>query len=250
MRILILEDEAPAARNLVSIIDKLIEKKSFTVLESIAETLEWFDENRSPDLVFMDIHLADGSSFEIFNHTKITCPIIFTTAYDEYALKAFRVNSIDYLLKPITTEAVKKALNKLDQLSNQQSSSINMKELLPLLQRREYRMSFLVHHKGDKLIPLRVEDIAAFFIEEGIIRLITFFDKTYNIDQTREELEIMLNPTDFFRANRQTIISRDAVNDIDLWFNGRLSVNIKTRFPGKIIVSKAKVPEFKEWFTK
>jgi DNA-binding LytR/AlgR family response regulator len=124
-----------------------------------------------------------------------------------------------------------------------------MKELLPLLQRREYRMSFLVHHKGDKLIPLRVEDIAAFFIEEGIVRLITFLDKTYNIDQTLEELEIMLNPTDFFRANRQTIISRDAVNDIDLWFNGRLSVNMKTRFPGKIFISKAKAPEFKEWFT-
>lgn len=250
MKVLIIEDEAPASRSLLSILDRLMDNKLVTILESIAETLEWLAENRSPDLIFMDIHLADGSSFEIFNHADITCPIIFTTAYDEYALKAFRVNSIDYLLKPITEEAVKKALNKLEQLSNQQSSMINIKELIPLLQRREYRRSFLVHHKGDKLIPVKVEDTAAFFIEEGIVRLATFYEKTYSIDHTLEELEIMLHPGDFFRANRQTIISRNAVRDIDLWFNGRLSVNLKTRFPDKIIVSKAKVPEFKEWFTK
>jgi DNA-binding LytR/AlgR family response regulator len=249
MNILILEDEAPAARNLVSIIDKLIIKKTLTILESIAETLEWFKENRSPDLIFMDIHLADGSSFEIFNHAEITCPIIFTTAYDEYALQAFKVNSIDYLLKPVTAEAVKKALDKLDKLSNQQPSSIDMKALLPLLQRREYRRSFLVHYKGDKLIPLRVEDIAAFYIESGVVRSITSLGQTYNMDQTLEDLEVMLNPTNFFRANRQTIISRDAVNDIDLWFNGRLSVNLKGRIFGKVIVSKAKAPDFKKWFT-
>jgi len=249
MRVLIIENEAPAARNLVSILEKLIENKTITILESIAETLEWFQENRSPDLIFMDIQLADGYAFEIFNHTKITCPVIFTTAYDEYALQAFKVNSIDYILKPITIEAVKKALNKLEQLLNQQPSSINLKDLIPMLQRREYRRSFLVHHKGDKLIPLRVEDVAAFYIEDGIVRLITYLGQTYGIDQTLEELEVMLNPTDFFRTNRQTIISRDAVSDIDLWFNGRLSVNLKIRLPDRTIVSKSKVPEFKKWVT-
>jgi len=249
MRVLIIENEAPAARNLVSILEKLIENKTITILESIAETLEWFQENRSPDLIFMDIQLADGYAFEIFNHTKITCPVIFTTAYDEYAWQAFKVNSIDYILKPITIEAVKKALNKLEQLLNQQPSSINLKDLIPMLQRREYRRSFLVHHKGDKLIPLRVEDVAAFYIEDGIVRLITYLGQTYGIDQTLEELEVMLNPTDFFRTNRQTIISRDAVSDIDLWFNGRLSVNLKIRLPDRTIVSKSKVPEFKKWVT-
>jgi DNA-binding LytR/AlgR family response regulator len=249
MRILIVENESPAVRNLVSILDKLIENKSLTVLESIAETLEWFKENSNPDLIFMDIHLADGYAFEIFNHTNITCPVIFTTAYDEYALQAFKVNSIDYLLKPITAEAVKKALDKLKQLSNQVPFSVRLKDLIPLLQGREFRRSFLVRHKGDKLIPLRVDDFASLYIENGIVRLITFSGQTYVMDQTLEELEVMLNPADFFRANRQTIISRDAVSDIDLWFNGKLSVNLKIRFPGKILISKAKAPDFKEWFT-
>jgi DNA-binding LytR/AlgR family response regulator len=249
MRILIIENEPPAARNLVSILDKLIENKTLTILESIAETLEWFAENRNPDLIFLDIHLADGYAFEIFNHTKITCPVIFTTAYDEYALQAFKVNSIDYLLKPITAEAVKKALDKLEQLLIQVPSLVRLKELIPQFQRREYRRSFLVHHKGDKLIPLKVDDFAAFYIENGIVRVITTLGQTYIIDQTLEELEVMLNPADFFRANRQTIISRDAVSDIDLWFNGRLSVNLKIKLPDKIFISKAKAPEFKEWFT-
>ena len=249
MKILIIENESPAARNLVSILDKLIGNKSLTILESIAETLEWFAENRSPDLIFMDIHLADGYAFEIFNHTKITCPVIFTTAYDEYALQAFKVSSIDYLLKPITTEAVKKALEKLEQLLIQAPSSALLKNLYPLLQRPEYRRSFLVHHKGNKLIPLKVDDFAALYIENGIVRLITFLGETYIIDQPLEELEVMLNPVDFFRANRQTIISRDAVSDIDLWFNGRLLVNLKIRLPDKIYISKAKAPEFKNWFS-
>jgi DNA-binding LytR/AlgR family response regulator len=250
MNILIIEDEALAARNLASILDDILVHRTYTMLESIAETLEWFEDNEMPDLIFMDIHLADGSAFVLFNHIKISCPIIFTTAYDTYALQAFKVNSIDYLLKPITREAVARALDKLESFSALKPDMKTLKELLPLLEKtREYRKSFLVHQMGDKLIPLKVEDIAIIIIDAGIVRAVTFEQKTFSIDHPLDELEFMLNPTDFFRANRQMIVARNTVNDIELWFNGRLSVNLKIELSEQVLVSKARASEFKAWLT-
>jgi DNA-binding LytR/AlgR family response regulator len=250
MNILIIEDEALAARNLASILDDILVHRTYTMLESIAETLEWFEDNEMPDLIFMDIHLADGSAFVLFNHIKISCPIIFTTAYDTYALQAFKVNSIDYLLKPITREAVARALDKLESFSALKPDMKTLKELLPLLEKtREYRKSFLVHQMGDKLIPLKVEDIAIIIIDAGIVRPVTFEQKTFIIDHPLDELEFMLNPTDFFRANRQMIVARNTVNDIELWFNGRLSVNLKIELSEQVLVSKARASEFKAWLT-
>ncbi|HEY4788718.1 MAG TPA: LytTR family DNA-binding domain-containing protein [Bacteroidales bacterium] len=250
MNAVIIEDEFLAARNLLSILDETGEVKVIATLESIAETEEWFHTHSKPDIVFMDIHLADGSAFEIFERIHVSCPVIFTTAYDEYALKAFKVNSIDYLLKPIEGEAVKKALQKLKTLTGHADPQSDLQKIISLFKTKaSYKTNFLVPVKGDKLIPLNVEEIALFYISDGVIKAQTFDDKTYTLEYTLEELTGLLNPEEFFRANRQFIVGRNAIRDLDLWFNSRISVNVKVTVPEKILISKARVFEFKSWFT-
>lgn len=249
MKALIIEDEELAARNLTGILNTTGEIKPVAILESIVETVEWFEVNDLPDLVFMDIHLADGSAFEIFKLIRIDCPIIFTTAYDEYALQAFKVNSIDYLLKPITHEQVSRALEKYKTVSKATSQSPDLSKLMAMLSSKtEYKSHFLVNQKGDKLVPLAVDHIAYLFIELNIVKAVTFEEKSFVMQYTMDELSAVLNPKDFYRANRQFIIARKAIKDIDLWFNSRLSVNLNPSAPEKILVSKARISEFKEWF--
>ena len=248
MNILIIEDEELAVRNLESIFREIGNITPIAVLESIAETLEWFGMNEDPDLVFLDIHLADGSAFEIFKLIDINCPVIFTTAYDEYALQAFKVNSIDYLLKPVDVATVKKALGKLKNITKGNVSD-DMKRLLSILKPgTEYKTHFLVSQKGDKLVPLIANDIAYIYIELNIVKAVTFEEKTFVMQYTMDELAAMLNPKDFYKANRQFIISRKAIKDIDLWFNNRLSINLKPAAPEKVLVSKARITDFKLWF--
>lgn len=249
MKALIIEDEIPAARHLQNVLDKVGNITVLDILDSIAETVEWFESNPLPDLVFMDIHLADGLAFEIFSRTAISCPIIFTTAYDEYALKAFKVNSIDYLLKPVEAADVQEALNKLKRLS----APADMKDALAGLIRtfREqnvYKTHFLIPAKGDKLIPVQTTDLACIYIDTGTLKALTFDGKSYSLDYTLDELTGMLNPYAFFRANRQYVVARNAIHDLDIWFNNRLSVNLKVPVPGKIIISKARISEFRRWF--
>jgi DNA-binding LytR/AlgR family response regulator len=250
MRAIIVEDEMLAARNLQSILEGLEKNiQVMAVLESIAETVEWFSFSREPDVVFMDIHLADGSAFEIFNRITIKSPVIFTTAYDEYALKAFKVNSIDYLLKPVNSDDVRQALEKMEVLSVPgylKSAVDNL--MLSLNRTSSYKTHFLVPAKGDKLIPVKTDDLAYFYTETGIVKAVAYDGKSYRFDYTLDELGSLLDPGMFFRANRQYIISRMAIKDIDLWFNSRLSVNLKTSVPEKILISKARIPEFKLWF--
>jgi DNA-binding LytR/AlgR family response regulator len=250
MKAVIVEDEMLAVRNLQAILERLEKNiQVVAVLESIAETVEWFSFSREPDVVFMDIHLADGSAFEIFNRIKIKCPVVFTTAYDEYALKAFKVNSVDYLLKPLDSDDVRQALEKLEVLTSQGNYNSAVSALMESLKKTPtYKSHFLVSAKGDKLIPVKAEEIAFFFIETGIVKAVTFEEKAYRFDYTLDELSNLLNPVIFFRANRQYIISRMAIKDIDLWFNSRLSVNLKISAPEKILISKARIPEFKFWF--
>lgn len=252
MNALIIEDEKAAVRNLKALLcDEAPDIEIIAVLDSITESVEWFRANPMPELIFLDIHLADGSSFEIFEHVDITCPIIFTTAYDEYALRAFKVNSIDYLLKPIGQSDIRKAIGKLRQLK----AELPVKEpdyssLINVLKRQEsYKTHFLVPVKGDKLLPLSVDMILFFYIHEGNVKAVVTDGKEYTFTQTLDELSDCLNPNLFFRVNRQYLISRKAVLDIDLWFNGRLSVNLKVPVAEKILVSKVRVSEFKEWFT-
>lgn len=250
MKALIIEDEKAAVRNLTAVLAEVApEVEVIDVLDSVADAIDWFALHSMPELVFMDIHLADGSAFEIFDHTDIACPVIFTTAYDEYALRAFKVNSIDYLLKPIGEEDIRAALAKLEHLHGGRPEEPDFLKLIRTLKKEEsYKTHFLVPAKGDKLLPLAVDMISYFYIADGIVKAVTAEGKEYVLSQTLDDLTECLNPQLFFRANRQYLISRDAVKDIDLWFNNRLAINLRIAAPEKVVVSKARVGEFKEWF--
>ncbi len=252
MKALIIEDEVLAAQSLQKLITEVApDTEVIATLQSIEESVAWFDENLMPDLVFMDIHLADGSSFAIFEQVQITCPIIFTTAYDEYALKAFEVSSIDYLLKPINRNDLTRAMNKFNALVGEKS---NNNEAIDALMRqigmkKNYKSCFLVPER-DKLIPLATANIAYFYIDTKTVKAITLDEHTYYMSQTLDDIMLQLNPDDFFRANRQFIVSRKAVKDLTIWFGNKLSLNLSVKIPEQIIISKAKVSEFKNWFSK
>lgn len=251
IRALIVEDEILAAENLIKILQDIGNLDIIGILDSVDETVQWFRQNDAPEILFLDIHLADGSSFEIFDKIEVNCPVIFTTAYDEYALKAFKVNSIDYLLKPLELTAVQHALEKHRKLTL--ASSGAGKDLHNLIswfkKQSSFKSNFLIPAKGDKLIPLNADDVLYFHIDYGTVKAFTTEGRSYNMDKTLDELSEMLNPGLFFRANRQYIISRKAIKDIDFWFNSRLSVNLKIATPEKILISKVRIPEFKSWFS-
>ena len=252
MKALIIEDEVLAAQSLQKLITEVApDTEIIGVLQSIEESVAWFDENPMPDLVFMDIHLADGSSFAIFERTQITCPIIFTTAYDEYALKAFEVSSIDYLLKPINRNDLTRAMNKFNTLVGEKANNNNAIEILlqQIGMKKSYKSCFLVPQR-DKLIPLATSNIAYIYIEDKSVKTIALDEHVYYMSQTLDEIMNQLNPDDFFRANRQFIVSRKAIKDITVWFGNKLSLNLSVKVPEKIIISKAKVAEFKNWFSK
>ncbi len=249
MKALLIEDEILAARHLVSVLKEVGDIEVINILDSIKSSVSWLESHPLPDLIFMDIHIADGSAFKIFDHVNINCPIIFTTAYDEYAIKAFKVNSIDYLLKPITKEAVEKALAKLRTLSANDNVKSDIKQLIDSLkQEKSYKTHFLVSVKGGKMIPLLAIDIAYIYIDLGIVIAKTFDGKSFNLDFTLDELSDKLNPNDFFRANRQFIIAKNSIKEVDSWFNNRLSINLKVAIPEKILISRTRVTEFREWF--
>ena len=252
MKAVIIEDEHLAAQvlcNLIKDIDNSI--NIIVTLQSIEESIEWFLLNPMPDLVFMDIHLADGSSFSIFDEVNIICPIIFTTAYDEYALKAFQVNSIDYLLKPINKPDLERAITKYLNFVPATNNQDMIAELLDSFKQSTitYKSNFLIPYK-DKLIPLATNNIAYMYIDNKIIKIVTFDDQTYYFDTTLDEIMTMLDPSHFFRANRQFIIAHKAIKDISIWFGNKLSVNLIVNVPEKIIISKARVSEFKSWYTR
>lgn len=250
MKAIIIEDEPLAARNLQAVLDEIGGVTVLAILETVAETVEWFESNAQPDLAFMDIHLADGSSFEVFDRAEIRCPVIFTTAYDEYALKAFKVNSIDYLLKPIESESVRNALQKLKTMMPGIERPDELQKIINLLNKNlTYKAHFLVPVKGNKLIPLEATSIHCIYIENGIVKALCHDDRIFVLEYTLDELINMLNPQDFFRANRQFIIARKAIKDVDLWFNNKLLINLKNQAPHKIFISKAKGLEFKKWYT-
>lgn len=236
MKTVIIEDEKAAVRNLTSLLNEVKpEAEIIAILDSINSTIEWFGIHPMPELVFMDIHLADGSAFEIFDHISITCPIIFTTAYDEYALRAFKVNSIDYLLKPIGKEDIEHAFEKLDNLqdtipengSRRENKEEELLHLIHSLKKQEnYKTHFLIPIKGDKLLPVSIDMIQLFYIKDCQVKAVLTDGVEYNFSLTLDELVDCLNPSLFFRVNRQFLISREAIKDLDLWFNSRLSINL------------------------
>lgn len=253
MKVIIIEDEIVAAQTLSRFISEI--RSDFDIvatLQTVEESVEWFQKNQAPDLAFMDIHLADNSSFAIFDRVKVDCPIIFTTAYNEYALEAFEVNGIDYLLKPINKARLSQAIVKYDNLSRSKGDNTAMitNLLATLNEKQNHRRSHFLIPYRDKLIPLAIKDIAYFMAEYKIAKVVTFDGRSFSLDYSLEELSKHLNPEIFFRVNRQYIVAHEAISDIVLWFGGKLSVNLSVPVPDKIIVSKAKAAEFKDWYTR
>ena len=251
MKALIIEDEMIAAKALKKLLGEVSPGIEIVgVLESIEDSVEWIEENPMPDVIFMDIHLADGSSFTIFDKVSITCPVIFTTAYDEYALKAFEVNSIDYLLKPVSKEALERAMHKLLTLSETRVNSDQVEKLLAQLgEKKKFRNYFLLPER-DKLVPLSVSNVAYAYIEAKTVKMVTYDNKSYYLTQTLDDLIAQLDPHEFFRAHRQFVVARKAIKDVSVWFGNKLAINLIMETPERIIVSKARVGEFKFWFTK
>lgn len=247
MKVIIIEDETAAARNLKVILSKIApEIEILAILDSVKSSVKWLHKNSAPDIIFMDIHLADGKSFLIFNEIEVNSPVIFTTAYDEYALDAFKVNSIDYLLKPIRPEDVERALNKFTKI-NAKAREAYLLKLSQFTSQKDFLKTLLIPHK-EKLIPLSIEKIAFFHTKNDYVSAITIDGKSYPIDKTLDTLMGKLDPKFFFRANRQFIIAHCAVKDVNVWFGNRLLINLIIDSKDQIIISKARVSMFKKWF--
>ena len=250
MNVIIVEDELAASDNLSYLLTKINpDIKVIAILDTVTATVDYFSKPHDGVLVFMDIHLADGISFEIFDKIEVKIPIIFTTAYDQYALKAFKLNSIDYLLKPIDKEELEDALNRFEAQNQQQGiDDVQMKSLMQLIQTKptNFKQTFLVG-MGDRLIPIKTENIAYFFIDTGVVKAVTLQGKSYSLDSKMEEIEEALDPTVFYRANRQFIIKRDAIVNIKFYFNSKLLVSVHPDCKEQIVISKAKATDFKNW---
>ncbi len=255
MKILIIEDEAPAFRRLQQLVLEVIpEAEIVDVIDTVQDSVTWFKTQATPELIFMDIQLADGLSFEIFEETEVNCPVIFTTAFDEYTLKAFKVNSIDYLLKPVKKEELANSLQKLQKLkstlsnSNESDHKPVIAELLQAFKQNNnpYKSRFLVK-LGERLISLSEEEIAYFYAEDGCVLIKTKNEQKFTIDHTLDELEKILDPHVFFRLNRQFIARFQAIEEIHNYFKGKLAVSLSPAWKEHIIISREKAPIFKNW---
>lgn len=246
MRILIVEDETAAYNNLVDIlasIDPGIIIAGNT--ESISQTLMWLKNNPIPDLVLMDIHLSDGSAFEIFRNIELETPVIFTTAYDVYAMEAFRVNSIDYLLKPIKTEDMKRALDKFKKLTRPDILKY-LEQLAKFTPTSGFKDKILIPFR-DKLQPVDMKDISFFYTTDKNTRVFLKNGRSFPYSKTLDQIEATLNPVDFTRANKQFIVARDSVKNLTIWFDSRLLLTLDVEPPERVYVSKNKAAAFKAW---
>jgi len=249
MEILIVEDETVAYENLVEILAEISPRICIVGnTESISQTIQWLHDNPAPDLILMDIHLSDGSAFTILETIRVETPIIFTTAFDEYALEAFKVNSIDYLLKPIKTEDVERALAKFERLTHSEMRQYldRMTRFAPVI---NYKDKLLVPYK-DKLVPVSLKDVSCFYTTEKHTAVYLKDGSSYPYSKTLDQIMLSLNPADFIRANKQYIIARDSVRNITIWFDNRLRITLDINIPETIYISKNKAAEFKAWMIK
>lgn len=257
MKTAIIEDEPKIAESLKLILMEIDPSISvMKILSSVKSSVEWLRVNQSScDLLFMDINLTDGLSFEIFNQIESNTPIVFLTAYDQYALDAFKVNGVDYILKPFDKTKIKQSLKKFKSLTQTGSNPTNAESLQHLLEVvasktiTNKRKSYLVYHQ-DKLIPLAVDDISWFYKSNQVTYACTISKKKYVIDDALDKIQNEVSSVNFYRANRQFIVSKNAIENIVIYFNGRLIVNILPKPDEKIIVSKAKATDFKKWLSK
>jgi DNA-binding LytR/AlgR family response regulator len=247
-QILIVEDERPAAERLERMIHSA--RPAWLILshlETVSQAINWFNTNAQPDLVFMDIQLSDGIAFEIFEQVKVTAPIIFTTAFNEYAIRAFKVNSIDYLLKPIEPESLEAALQKFEHISqNRPQTTIDYASLLKL-QESAWRKRFLVK-VGPAYISVATSDVELFYISERSTFIRTFEGKNYDIDFSLEQVQQQVDPAKFFRINRNYLINIDAVAKMVSYSGSRLKLVLASGYkPDDLLVSRDKTGEFKRW---
>ncbi|ELR72312.1 Two-component system response regulator [Fulvivirga imtechensis AK7] len=247
MKILVLEDESLAAeklQNLIKEVDPAIEIAG--ILKSVEGAVDWFSTHEHPDLIFSDIRLLDGLSFEIFKKVEINKPVIFTTAYDQYAIKAFEINSIDYLLKPVQKEKLALAIGKFKRVA-QTEQPVAYDQLLQMLESRKvYKSRFMIRN-GHKILAVPVDKVAYFFSQNKLTYLVTTDEKKYAYDQPLEVIDQQLDPKIFYRANRKYIVRFEAIREIHPHFKGRIKINLKPEADDEIVISADKTPEFKSW---
>lgn len=249
MQVIIIEDEKPSARRLQRMLNAL-DIKVDTLLHSVKESINWFENNEHPDLIFLDIQLSDGLSFEIFDAVKITSPIIFTTAYDEYALQAFKLNSIDYILKPIDDEELAMAVTKFKtRIPGHHPVTIDFNDIKKMLTNpieREYKKRFSIK-VGQHLKLINIDEIECFYSENKGTYLHTSEGRNYLLDTTLEHLENELDPHSFFRINRKFYVSIHAIKDMISYTNSRLQIKLNSYNDQDVIVARERVKDFKEW---
>ena len=248
MRIVLIEDESLAAEKL----ERYLLKYDDTIeivskLSSISEAVIWFENNNDFEVVFMDIQLTDGLSFEIFNQIKINKPVIFTTAFDEYAIDAFKVNSVDYILKPITFTDVSKAMNKLKSMQTLFSSNKVIDDVVKTITKIKIKDRFLVR-LGNHIHSIKANEISLFYADGRTVYLVTNENKKFILDYKLEDLFLVLDQSEFFRVNRTFIVNINAIKDVIVYSNSRLKISPKTIIEKEIIVSREKVSAFKNWF--
>lgn len=250
IRILMLEDEEPAAKRLQKLLKETGEEMEvLAVLDSIAAARKWLQQNPPPDLMLVDIHLADGNSLQLFKEMSIPSPLIFTTAYDEYALQAFKLNSIDYLLKPVKKEELYQALDKFKRQKSKEQPALNITKLLEAMQQPaadRYRDRFVIRY-GEHIKTIETKDAAYFYTEARANFMVTADGKRFVIDFNLDQLEQMLNPKLFFRINRQFIVALQAIDEMTAWTKARVLIKLKPRSKHETIVSTERSPEFKKW---
>ncbi len=252
MKVLLIEDEFPAAKRLRKLIQNCCpEAEILDVIDSVETAVKWLNEFDAPDLIFMDIQLADGLSFDIFAQTELKSPVIFTTAYDQYTLKAFKVNSVDYLLKPIDERELEAAFKKYSQLYAEPTTydpqAIN--QLIANLSQKSYKERFLVKI-GQQITYVAVKDIAYFYSQDGLVYAQTHQGKRHNLDYTLDQLETLVDPNHFFRINRKIITQLPAIKKIHTYFNSRLKLELCPKLDLEVIVSRDRVGDFKFWLDK
>ncbi|RPH34250.1 MAG: DNA-binding response regulator [Bacteroidales bacterium] len=249
MRILIIEDEAPAQRRLIKLVQQCDPSAQIIgVIQSVKEGIEWFGANSAPDLILSDIQLSDDLSFKIFSELKIQTPVIFTTAYDEYAINAFKFHSIDYLLKPINLDELKQSIEKYKSI-HVVNQPTDFAKLLKGFEVKEYRSRFLVY-SGDSLFPITIGEIAYFLSEDGVTFLVHEGGKRYIINDSLDQLEDELDPRQFIRVNRQFLMSAKAIQRVHSYGIQKLKLTVKPATDIDIIVSKLRVTDFKAWLNR
>ena len=251
MKVLIIEDETAASEDLIAILHEIDEDiEVLDVLESVKQTVRWLRANPAPDLIFMDIHLSDGSAFTLFQEIEVETPIIFTTAYNQYAIDAFNVNSIDYLLKPIKISDMTRALEKFRRLtSNDVMAYLQRMVSLGKTHTEGYVSSLLVPVR-DKLVPVDVNNVVCIYNTDHKTQIILSDGRNISYGKSLDAIMLSLDPMKFYRANKQYIVSRSYIKDIVIWYDNRLLVNMELELPEPLYVSKNKASEFKNWMTK